>query len=100
MPLALCAPKEVATQLAARMMKLRLARDLKRVTLAERAGLSASTIKRFEQTGQITLDNLLKLAMTLGCLDQFAGIFAAPPATSLAELERRVAVPERKRGRR
>lgn len=82
-----------------RMMQLRLARDWKRTTLAERAGLSAGTVARFESSGQITLDNLLKLALALGALDAFEGLFTLPPAASLAELERR-AVPPRRRGRR
>ncbi|PCC74550.1 DNA-binding transcriptional regulator, XRE family [Nannocystis exedens] len=92
--------EEVAQRLAGRMKELRLARDWKRETLAERAGISAGTVKRFETTGQIALDNLLKLALALGCLDQFEAVFAPPPARSLAELERRSQAPARQRGRR
>lgn len=93
-------PEEVGQRLGARMRQLRLARDWRRETLAERAGISAGTVKRFETTGQITLDNLLKLALALGCLDQFEQVFAPPAARSLAELEQRDAARERKRGRR
>lgn len=92
--------EEVAQRLAARMKQLRLGRDWKRDTLAERAGISAGTVKRFEATGQIALDNLLKLALALGCLDQFEAVFAPPPARSLAELEQRGQAPARQRGRR
>lgn len=92
-------PEEVGERLAARMMQLRLSHDWRRETLAERAGVSAGTIARFERTGQIALDNLLKLALALGCLDQFESLFAPPPATSLAELERRANTPKRRRGR-
>ena len=93
-------PKEVAERLGARMMHLRLARDWRRATLAERAGVSPATVARFETTGQITLENLLKLAHALDVLDGFEGVFVAPPASSIAELERRVAVAPRRRGRR
>lgn len=93
-------PEEVGERLAARMKVLRLARDWKRETLAERAGISAGTIKRFETTGQIGLDNLLKLALALGCLDQFEAVFAPPAARTLAELEQRGQAPTRRRGRR
>jgi transcriptional regulator with XRE-family HTH domain len=93
-------PTEVAERLATRMMNLRLALNMKRATLGERAGVSASTIKRFESTGQITLENLLKLAQTLGCLDQFEALLDRSPVTSLAELERRAEASERRRGRR
>lgn len=100
MPLALYTPDEVAAGLAARMKQLRLARDWRRETLAERAGISAGTVKRFESSGQIGLDNLLKLALALGCLDQFEPVFAPPVARSLAELEQRSEARRRQRGRR
>lgn len=93
-------PREVGERLAARMKQLRLARDWKRETLAEHAGISAGTVKRFETTGQIALDNLLKVALALGCLDQFEQVFAPPVARTLAELERRDEASRRKRGRR
>ena len=96
----LYSPEEVAERLAGRVMQLRLALDWKRETLAERAGLSASTVKRFESTGQIRLDNLLRLAVALGCLEQFEALFAVAPVRSLAELEQRVETRERRRGRR
>jgi len=92
--------EEIAQRLAARMKELRLGRDWKRDTLAERAGISAGTVKRFETTGQIALDNLLKLALALGCLEQFEAVFAPPAARSLAELEQRSQAPARQRGRR
>ncbi|MDC0718816.1 helix-turn-helix domain-containing protein [Nannocystis bainbridge] len=92
--------EEVAQRLAGRLKELRLARDWRRETLAERAGISAGTVKRFETTGQIALDNLLRLALALGCLEQFEALFAPPPARSLAELEQRGQAPVRQRGRR
>ena len=99
MSISLYTPGEVAAGLAARMKQLRLARDWKRETLAERAGISAGTVRRFESSGQIGLDNLLKLALALGCLDQFEALFAPPAARSLAELEQRSEAPRRQRGR-
>lgn len=93
-------PKEVAERLGARMMQLRLARDWRRVTLAERAGVSPATVARFETTGQITLENFLKLAHALDALDALEAVFVPPPARSIAELERSVAAAPRRRGRR
>ena len=46
--LSLFTPREVAERLGARMMQLRLARDWRRATLAERAGVSPATVARFE----------------------------------------------------
>lgn len=42
--------------------------------LASRAGMSWSSLKRFEYTGLISLESLLKLALILGCLDDFDGV--------------------------
>lgn len=92
-------PREVSERLGARMMQLRLARDWRRATLAERAGVSPATVSRFETTGQITLENLLKLAHALDALDAFEGVFVAPAGT-IAELERNLAAAPRRRGRR
>jgi transcriptional regulator with XRE-family HTH domain len=39
--------------------------------MAERSGVSLGTLKRFENTGKISLDSLLKLMHLLGRLDEF-----------------------------
>lgn len=56
----------MAQQVGENARALRLAQNLSRKTLAERAGVSESTIKRFETTGQITLEALVLLASSLG----------------------------------
>ena len=37
--------------------------------LATRSGVSLGSLKRFERTGQISLESLLKLAVVLECLE-------------------------------
>jgi transcriptional regulator with XRE-family HTH domain len=92
-------PAEVARELGLRVRELRLARNWRRATLAERAGVGLSTIARFETSGRATMANLLAIADALGRLDELAQLFRPPPARSLAELERDQ--PKRpKRGRR
>jgi transcriptional regulator with XRE-family HTH domain len=39
--------------------------------LAARSGVTWSSLKRFEHKGMIALDSLMKLALVLGCLDDF-----------------------------
>ncbi|WAG78764.1 helix-turn-helix domain-containing protein [Metapseudomonas furukawaii] len=56
----------MAQQVGENARALRLAQNLSRKTLAERAGVSESTIKRFETTGQITQEALVLLASSLG----------------------------------
>ncbi|MBK8240270.1 MAG: helix-turn-helix transcriptional regulator [Deltaproteobacteria bacterium] len=93
-------PVEVATALGRRVSALRLARDWRRATLAERAGVGLSTVQRLERSGHITLDNLLKIAAALGRLEEFEALFEAPAARSIDELERASTVKLPKRGRR
>ncbi len=79
-------PPETEKLLAKRCKALRLQAGYKRTTLAKRAGVSVSSLKRFETTGQVSLKNLLRLAHALDRLSEFAELFVPPQATSLAEL--------------
>lgn len=82
-------PKDKQTKIAMRFRDLRVLKNLKRSTLAERAGVSESAIKRFETSGEISLRSLLMLAHVLDALDDFDLIFIPPAAKSLAEIQRR-----------
>lgn len=96
--LALRTPTEVARLLGERVVELRLTRNWKRETLALRAGVSLPTLRRLETTGQASIANLLKVALALGCLDQFEQLLTPPPARSFAELDQRTVTRRRKRG--
>jgi transcriptional regulator with XRE-family HTH domain len=93
-------PQEIADLLAQRARQLRLARSWSRDTLSSRAGVTSSSLKRFENTGLASLDLVLKVAQALGRLDDFADILKPPPASTMAELERRTGSPRRQRGRK
>jgi hypothetical protein len=64
-------PRDVQRELASRFKVRRLAINLTQQGLAARAGVSWSSLKRFEYTGLIALDSLLKLALVLECLSDF-----------------------------
>ena len=83
----LFSPGELALQVGEKARALRLTQNLSRKTLAERAGVSESTIKRFETTGQITLDGLVLLASSLGVAQQLAALFTQAQPVSLDELK-------------
>jgi len=91
-------PAEVARLLGERVTELRLTHNWKRETLALRAGVSVPTLRRLETTGQTSLAHLLKVALALGCLDQFEKLLEPPPARSFAELDQRKLAKRRKRG--
>jgi transcriptional regulator with XRE-family HTH domain len=64
-------PKDVQRELAGRFRARRLSMNLTQEGLAARSGVTWSSLKRFEHTGLISLDALLKLAMVLNCLGDF-----------------------------
>ena len=69
-------PREVQRELASRFKVRRLAMNLTQEGLATRSGVSWSSLKRFEHSGLIALDSLLKLALVLGCLGDFDRVCA------------------------
>nr|WP_290982988.1 helix-turn-helix transcriptional regulator [Halomonas sp.] len=78
------APGELSQQVGANARAARLAKNLSRKTLAQMTGISESTIKRFESTGQITLDSLVLIATALGTTRQIAELFEYEHAISRA----------------
>ena len=74
--LSLLTPKDIQQQIAFDVKRFRLeVKGWKRQTLAERSGVPAATIKRFENTGEISLRQLLMLVHALGLLDRFEHLF-------------------------
>lgn len=97
--LSLVSPAEMGKALADRAKALRLLKGWTRNTLAQRAGLTPASLKRFETTGKASLELVLKVAHALARLDEFSKLFQPPAAQSIEELERRAVSPIRKRGR-
>ncbi|MBC7883280.1 MAG: helix-turn-helix transcriptional regulator [Anaerolineae bacterium] len=98
--LSLDTPQEIAQKIAVQAKESRLALAMTQEELARRSGVSLSSIKRFERTGQISLASLLQLALVLDALDPFKTLFTqgeALPATLDLLLKQ---TPKRQRGRR
>lgn len=93
---ALLTPEEVALQLAKKNQALRLARNWKQATLAERSGVTLASLRRFERTGQASLQNLLKLTFALGRLSDFESLLQPLSAGSIAELETQTRKPPKR----
>ena len=66
--------------------RLRLAHNMTQQALAEKSGVPLSTLKRFEQSGEISLAALLAIAGALSALDAFENLFPKPAASSLDQL--------------
>ena len=90
----------LARQLSARIRDLRLHHGWSRAELGARAGVAVPTLRRFEDTGQISLERLLKLASALDFVADFDHVAAyAKPNESLDDAERALFARTRKRGR-
>lgn len=68
-------PSDILIEVANRHREARKSAKLSQAELADRSGVSLGSIKRFENTGQIAFESLLKLAFLLRCLDDFSQLF-------------------------
>ena len=87
-------------ELAARFKKRRLAQNLTQQGLAERSGVSWSSLKRFERTGLIALDSLLRLSLVIDCLNDFDQICIGTSSIKEKSLDELLMEPKiRRKGR-
>lgn len=64
-------PKEIMLSLAGNILAIRKEKKISREKLSEISGVSYSSLRRFESTGMISLESLLKISNALGRLDEF-----------------------------
>ncbi|HWZ22513.1 MAG TPA: helix-turn-helix transcriptional regulator [Cytophagaceae bacterium] len=67
-------PSDILEEIALKHRSIRKEVGLSQAELAERSGVSLGSLKRFERTGQISLESLLKLAHILNRLDDFDAV--------------------------
>ncbi|MDO4877432.1 MAG: helix-turn-helix transcriptional regulator [Oscillospiraceae bacterium] len=79
-------PKEIGLEIAHNLKKLRKRRKLSQAELAERSNVSYGSLKRFEQTGKISLESLLKIAVVLGASEPFSDLFMTTEITSIQQI--------------
>lgn len=80
MRLTLLTASDVQHDLARAIRRRRRELKLSREALAERSGVPAPTIKRFETTGQISLRQFLLLWQSVDRLERVAELAATQPA--------------------
>jgi len=90
LPIALLSNQEICSRIADRFRRRRLDyHNWPRHILAERSGVTESTIKRFENRGQITLENLVKLASAMNAGEEFLRLFPLPEVNSMKDVKQR-----------
>ncbi len=96
MSIVLTTPTDVQRDLARRFKARRLAMNLTQEGLAARSGVSWSSLKRFERTGLIALDAVLRVALVLGLLGDFNRVGADSGSLSSKSLDELLSEPRRK----
>jgi len=67
-------PIEIMQELKDKFRERRKSLGYTQNELATRSGVSLGSLKRFERSGQIALESLLKLALVLECLGDFSDV--------------------------
>ena len=78
--------KEINTEIAERMVQLRKRKKLSQKSLALRSGVSLGSLKRYEQTGEISLQSLTKIAIALEVEGELEELFSTVPFASIEEV--------------
>jgi len=88
--------QEICIELGKRCRRLRLQVNLTQLELAERAGVSLSSIRRMESHGQATLGLLVRTMQVLNMVNQLENLLVLK-TISIADAERSVVARQRKR---
>ena len=92
-------PKQLCLTLAKRLTAVRLQKAWTRNVLAEVAHVNVHTLKRFECSGQISLERLISICVALDNQYEIERLFKPRHRVDADDWQARV-LPTRKRGRR
>ncbi|SET82904.1 Helix-turn-helix [[Clostridium] aminophilum] len=79
-------PSDVALRLADKIKNIRKRKKITQKELAGRSNVSYATLRKFEKTGQISLESFIKLVMELGCIQEINNLFTEPVYNSIEEV--------------
>ena len=79
-------PNDVNIEIAKRVSARRKEKKITQVQLAVFSDVSLGSIKRFENTGEISLSSLIKIAFALDCENDFDGLFSKKGYSSIQEV--------------
>ena len=79
-------PKDIRMEIAERFREVRLDQNITQEALAKRTGVSLGSLRRFESEGEISLKNLVKLAIGLNRAQDFDDVFKLGSRIDLFDL--------------
>lgn len=74
--------------IAGRLRQIRRKRKISQKKLSELSGVSLGSVKRFEQSGEISFLSLIKIAFALGLGSELEHLFEEMPPLSMEEIIR------------
>lgn len=77
---------EIDCEIAEKMKRLRKRKRITQKELAKKSGVSLGSIKRFEQSGEISLRALTKIAIALDVENELESLFENVPFESIEEV--------------
>jgi transcriptional regulator with XRE-family HTH domain len=92
-------PSDIGRELAKRLTAVRLQKAWTREVLAKISGVNVHSLKRFERTGQVSLERLIAVSQALGLHAEIERLFKPRQRVDI-ENWGTVAQPARKRGKR
>lgn len=79
-------PTEINKNLGRKVFDLRKRKKMSRQDLAFKSGVSFASLRRFEETGEISLLSFTKIFVALGIEDQIDELLSEIPYSSLEEI--------------
>ena len=77
---------EINNDIAQKIVRLRKRKKITQKQLAARSGVSLGSLKRFEQSGEISLHSLSKIAIALDVENELEDLFNNVPFASIEEV--------------
>ena len=77
---------EINNNIAQKIVRLRKRKKITQKQLAARSGVSLGSLKRFEQSGEISLQSLTKIAIALDVENELEDLFNNVPFASIEEV--------------
>lgn len=77
---------EINNDIAQKIVRLRKRKKITQKQLAVRSGVSLGPLKRFEQSGEISLQSLTKIAIALDVENELEDLFNNVPFASIEEV--------------
>ena len=79
-------PTEIDQEIAKRIKIIRKRKKITQKELSDRSNVSYGSLKKFEQTGDISLKSLTKIAIELGVINELKSLFSGIPYGSIEEV--------------